>query len=253
MARRSTTWTSTVCWTAPTWSSSMSGTRSGAGKAAIGRARASGRSLHASCSTTPTTGRSAIGEAIRAFDLSGYDGVLAFGAALAEVYRRWGWGRARVRLARGRRYHAVPAARSRGSERQGLGVDRQLGRRRAHRRVGDLPPRSQRATADLDARYPRRALSRWKPRRMLARYGARYRGLVAERPGAPQVFSRPSGDRACATTLLRAKRCRASRPSGCSKRWPAAFPLVSAPWSDAEHLFRVGRRTSSRRDSRATP
>ncbi|MCW5163681.1 glycosyltransferase, partial [Burkholderia cenocepacia] len=31
-------------------------------------------------------------EAIRAFDLSGYDGVLAFGEALAEVYRGWGWG-----------------------------------------------------------------------------------------------------------------------------------------------------------------
>ncbi len=30
--------------------------------------------------------------AIRAFDLSGYDGVLAFGAALAEIYRGWGWG-----------------------------------------------------------------------------------------------------------------------------------------------------------------
>ena len=30
--------------------------------------------------------------AIRAFDLSGYDGVLAFGQALAEVYRGWGWG-----------------------------------------------------------------------------------------------------------------------------------------------------------------
>jgi spore maturation protein CgeB len=32
-------------------------------------------------------------EAIRAFDLDGYDGVLAFGEALTEVYRRWGWGR----------------------------------------------------------------------------------------------------------------------------------------------------------------
>src|SRR4051794_32118155 len=32
-------------------------------------------------------------DAIRAFDLSGYDGVLAFGETLAKVYRRWGWGR----------------------------------------------------------------------------------------------------------------------------------------------------------------
>ena len=31
-------------------------------------------------------------DAIRTFDLSGYDGVLAFGETLTEVYRRWGWG-----------------------------------------------------------------------------------------------------------------------------------------------------------------
>jgi spore maturation protein CgeB len=31
-------------------------------------------------------------DAIRTFDLSGYDGVLAFGETLSEVYRRWGWG-----------------------------------------------------------------------------------------------------------------------------------------------------------------
>jgi spore maturation protein CgeB len=32
-------------------------------------------------------------EAIRAFDLADYDGVLAFGESLAAIYRRWGWGR----------------------------------------------------------------------------------------------------------------------------------------------------------------
>jgi spore maturation protein CgeB len=31
-------------------------------------------------------------DAIRRFDLDGYDGVLAFGETLAAVYRRWGWG-----------------------------------------------------------------------------------------------------------------------------------------------------------------
>ena len=31
-------------------------------------------------------------EAMRAFDLNGYDGVLAFGETLAEIYRGWGWG-----------------------------------------------------------------------------------------------------------------------------------------------------------------
>ena len=33
-------------------------------------------------------------EAIRHFDLNGYDGVLAFGATLADVYAGWGWGQA---------------------------------------------------------------------------------------------------------------------------------------------------------------
>ena len=30
-------------------------------------------------------------EEMRAYDLDGYDGVLAFGETLSEVYRRWGW------------------------------------------------------------------------------------------------------------------------------------------------------------------
>ena len=30
--------------------------------------------------------------AMRRYDLSRYDGVLAFGATLAEIYRQWGWG-----------------------------------------------------------------------------------------------------------------------------------------------------------------
>ena len=31
-------------------------------------------------------------EEMQAYDLTGYDGVLAFGETLSEVYRRWGWG-----------------------------------------------------------------------------------------------------------------------------------------------------------------
>ncbi len=29
---------------------------------------------------------------MQAYDLDGYDGVLAFGDVLADVYRKWGWG-----------------------------------------------------------------------------------------------------------------------------------------------------------------
>jgi spore maturation protein CgeB len=58
---------------------------------AIGRARARGGRFRL---LFHDTHHRAVSEpkAIRAFDLSGYDGVLAFGATLAEVYRRWGWG-----------------------------------------------------------------------------------------------------------------------------------------------------------------
>ena len=57
-------------------------------------------------------------EAIRAFDLDGYDGVLAFGETLAAVYRQLGLGRPRVRLARGRRHPRVPSAGRRGRARR---------------------------------------------------------------------------------------------------------------------------------------
>ncbi len=118
--------------TAPTWSSSTNGPRprsfapSARGAPGAGASRCS--------STTPTTGRSRRRTRWRAYDLSAYDGVLAFGEALREVYLRMGWGRrvwtwheaADTRIFRPRpRYR--PGRRHR--------LDRQLGRRRAQRRA----------------------------------------------------------------------------------------------------------------------
>ena len=58
--------------------------------AAIGRLRANGgrftllfHDTHHRAVSEP--------EAMRAYDLTDYDGVLAFGETLAEVYRGWGW------------------------------------------------------------------------------------------------------------------------------------------------------------------
>ena len=59
-------------------------------------------------------------DAMRAFDLAGYDGVLAFGEALARGLSRLGLGRARPRLARGGRRRACSIRRPRKAAREGL-------------------------------------------------------------------------------------------------------------------------------------
>ncbi len=117
-------------------------------------------------------------------------------------------------------------------------LDRQLGRRRAHGRARDLPVRS-RAGRRLGPRHLRRPLSRrgagdpGTPRRALSRLGAECRRARAVRTSARHArFT----SRAASTSRL----CPASRRSACSRRWPAAFPLASAPWEDAEGLFTPG-------------
>jgi spore maturation protein CgeB len=87
---------------------------------------------------------------MRRFDLSGFDGILAFGETLAAVYRNWGWGdRAFV-------WHEAADA---GGPARRARLDRELGRRRAQPGTRDLPVRagpSRRART----RRLRRALSR---------------------------------------------------------------------------------------------
>src|SRR5581483_5618868 len=70
-------------------------------------------------------------ESMAAYDLSGYDGVLAYGAAIARL------GAARLGMARGRRRADLLSGRERRKRRRSR-LDRQLGRRRAHRRVGGI-------------------------------------------------------------------------------------------------------------------
>ena len=99
--------------------------------------------------------------AMQAFDLSRYDAVLAFGEALAAVYRRWGWG-SRVfvwhEAADTALFHPPTTPRAAPGRR----VDRQLGRRRTHGRAGALPARPA-APRRREADHPRRPLPARRP------------------------------------------------------------------------------------------
>jgi len=174
-------------------------------------------------------------KAIRAFDLSGYDGVLAFGEALAEVYRRWGWGwrvfvwheAADISL-----FH--PPAQE--GPREGLVW---IGNWGDGERTEELvefllrPARDAELALDIyGVRYPDEA------KRTLQQYGARYRGWLAN-AAAPDVFAKHLATvhvpRRFYTELLPGiPTIRVFEALACG------IPLVSAPWDDCEHLFRVG-------------
>jgi spore maturation protein CgeB len=202
--------------------------------AAIGRARARGgrftllfHDTHHRAVSDPA--------AIRAFDLSGYDGVLAFGETLAAVYRRWGWG-SRVFV-----WHEAadvtlfrPPAHE--GERRGLVWIGNWGDGERSGEIEDLllaPARDAGLPLDIHGvRYPDAAL------RLLARYGARYRGWLAN-ARAPEVFAAHLATahvprRFYVTALPGIPTIRVFEALACG------IPLVSAPWSDAEGLFRPG-------------
>ncbi len=174
-------------------------------------------------------------EAIRAFDLDGYDGVLAFGETLSEVYRRWGWGdrvwtwheAADIRL-----FH--PPAEE--HFRQGLIWIGNWGDGERTQELEDFLFRpAQQAGLPLNlygVRYPAEA------RALLDRYGVRYHGWVAN-AAAPELFARALATvhvprRYYATLLPGIPTIRMFEALGCG------IPLVSAPWQDSERLFRAG-------------
>ncbi|WP_376099683.1 glycosyltransferase [Roseomonas sp. CCTCC AB2023176] len=201
---------------------------------AIGRARAHGgrftllfHDTHHRAVSDP--------DAIRAFDLSGYDGVLAFGATLAEVYERWGW--------RGRVFVWHEAADLRLFQPPAIATDRDGlvwignwgdGERTAELEDYLLRP-AQRTGLPLSVhgvRYPDEALA------LLSRYGATYRGWLPN-ARAPEVLSHHLATvhvpRSFYTRVLPGiPTIRVFEALACG------IPLVSAPWSDSEGLFRVG-------------
>jgi len=174
-------------------------------------------------------------ETMRAYDLSGYDGVLAFGEALSEVYRRWGWSR-RVwtwhEAADLRRFHPP----KREDARDGVVWIGNWGDGERTEELGHFlfePVR--RAGLSLDiygVRYPDDAKA------MLQRFGARYHGW-APNARAAEIFARHLATvhvprRFYATILPGIPTIRVFEALACG------IPLVSAPWADAERLFRPG-------------
>jgi spore maturation protein CgeB len=173
--------------------------------------------------------------AMRAYDLSAYDGVLAFGAALAEVYRGWGWG-SRVftwhEAADIRHFHPPVEER----ERKGLVWIGNWGEGERTRELKEYLFRPARAAGlGLDVygvRYHETA------KRTVRRYGGRYHGWLANAE-APKVFARHLATvhvpRRYYTKLLPGiPTIRVFEALACG------IPLLCAPWQDSEHLFRPG-------------
>ena len=173
--------------------------------------------------------------AMRAYDLADYDGILAFGETLAEVYRAWGWGD-RVFVwheAADTRLFRPPATEG---ERQGLVWIGNWGDDERSVELDDylLGPAAE-IGLPLDVygvRYPGDALA------VLARRGARYHGW-APNAQAPAIFARALATvhvprRFYVETLPGIPTIRVFEALACG------LPLLSAPWSDIEELFRVG-------------
>lgn len=174
-------------------------------------------------------------QAIRAFDLSGYDGILAFGQTLSDVYRRWGWeGRVWTwHEAADLHIFRPPTA---PGDRQGLVW---IGNWGDGERTAELesflfrPAGNAGLRLDLyGVRYPEQAMA------MLQRYGVHYHGWLAN-AAVPRAFGR-----ALATVHV-PRRYYASLLPGIPtirmfEALACGIPLVSAPWTDSEGLFRAG-------------
>lgn len=190
---------------------------------------------------------------MRAFDLSGYDGVLAFGETLSEVYRGWGWaGRVWTwhEAADTRLFHPPSVEQDRDGEAAQGSADAQhrwngregvvwIGNWGDGERTAELERFLFRPVAQVGmpldiygVRYPDEA------RAMLARHGARYHGW-APNARAPAIFARHLATvhvprRYYATILTGIPTIRVFEALACG------IPLVSAPWDDSERLFRPG-------------
>ena len=173
--------------------------------------------------------------AIRAFDLDGFDAVLAFGETLSEVYRRWGWGDRVVtwhEAADTRLFHPPTNE----TAREGLVWIGNWGDGERGAEIEEFLLRpAQEIGLPLDihgVRYPEDAL------RSLARHGARYRGWLPNSE-APEVFARHLA------TVHVPRRFYVERLPGIPtirvfEALACGIPLVSAPWQDSEGLFRAG-------------
>jgi len=174
-------------------------------------------------------------DAMARYDLSAYDGVLAFGETLSEAYRRQGWGD-RVftwhEAADTALFHPPETLLARaGAVWIGNWGD---GERSQELRDYMLEPVSD-LGVPLDiygVRYPEEAISE------LARRGVRYHGWAAN-ARAPEIFTRHL------FTIHVPRRFYVSHLPGIPtirvfEALACGIPLLSAPWQDSERLFSPG-------------
>ena len=168
-------------------------------------------------------------EAMRAFDLDGYDGVLAFGETLAEVYRGWGWGDRVFVWHEAADTHAVPSAGARdraatASSGSAIGATTSAApSSRAScsaRRSGRACRSTSTACATPSRRWPRSSA-----------HGGRYHGWLPN-AAAPDVFARHLAT-VHVPRRFYVEGCPASRRSGSSRRWPAASRWSPRPGATA--------------------
>ncbi|MFL6721348.1 MAG: glycosyltransferase [Sphingomonas sp.] len=200
--------------------------------AAVGRLRARGGRFTLLFHDTHHRAVSAAHE-MRDYDLSAYDGILAFGQALASVYERWGWSQVFVwhEAADTRRFHPPREERAR----EGLVWIGNWGDgERSAELIEFLIHPAKQAGIPLDiygVRYPNAA------QQMLQQFGARYHGWLPN-AATPAAFARHLATvhvprRFYARSLPGIPTIRVFEALACG------IPLISAPWDDCEHLFRV--------------
>ena len=202
--------------------------------AALGRARARGARYLLLFHDTHHRGVSAPAE-MKSYQLGSYDGVLAFGEALSEVYRRRGWGN-RVwtwhEAADVRRFYPLALT---GKREDLVWIGNWGDGERTQELQEFLFAAAQAAGLFVNVygvRYPAEAVH------MLDKFGARYHGW-APNAAAPRIFARHLATvhvprRYYATMLPGIPTIRMFEALACG------IPLVSAPWDDAEGLFRPG-------------
>jgi spore maturation protein CgeB len=169
------------------------------------------------------------------FDLAHYDGVLAFGEVIRQIYLERGWAQ------RAWTWHEAADTRV---FRPLPGVERErdlvwVGNWGDDERTQELreflldPARRLRLSGSIHGvRYP------WRARLAIRRSGLRYRGWVANHR-APELFARHRMTvhvprRPYVQALPGIPTIRMFEALACG------IPLISAPWEDAEHLFRPG-------------
>jgi spore maturation protein CgeB len=200
---------------------------------AIGRVRARGAPFTLLFHDTHHRAVSSPNELAR-FDLSGYDGVLAFGACIAEIYERRGWGSRAFtwhEAADTRLFRPLPGNADGDLVWIGNWGD---GERTEELRTFLLDPATALglSTTIHGVRYPDDA------REELAARGIGFDGWLANHR-VPEVFARHRATvhvprRYYADTLPGIPTIRVFEALACG------IPLVSAPWADSEGLFPDG-------------